>query len=298
MISQKEQVILKIFYFSFKLKIMVSVIILNYNTFDLTCQCLSSVYDQTKGVDFEIILVDNASTECNPDKFLEVFPQIKLVKNADNRGFSRGCNDGIKQAKGDFILLLNSDTILLNDAISIVYDFLNDDSSLGIATCRLENPDFSPQNICSRFIRIKWILLEISRLFKLLNKGKRGIALFGNFFDYKEVAFPDWVWGAFFMFPRNLLQHFPDNKLTETFWMYVEDMEWCWLAKKAGYKVAFIPDGRVLHFGGGDAHSDKTLKMMDENFKKFYEIYYGKSYSLLILFLLKLLKFSQLHKSK
>ena len=276
---------------------MISIIILNYNTFELTCQCIRSIYAQTKGVEFEIILVDNASTECNPDKFLEIFPQIKLIKNTENRGFSRGCNDGINHAKGDFILLLNSDTVLLNDAISIVHDFLVKNANVGIATCRLENSDTTPQNICSRFIRIKWILLEISRLFKLLNKKKRGEVLLGNFFDYENIVFPDWVWGAFFMFPKSLLQVYPENKLPETFWMYVEDMEWCWLARKAGYKVAFIPDGRVLHFGGGGTHTDRTLKMMNENFERFYKIYYGKKYKILILFLLKLLQFSQIHKN-
>jgi len=102
---------------------MVSIIILNYNSFDLTCQCISSIYEKTKNVDFEIIIVDNASTLDNPDKFLELFPKIKLVKNTENRGFAGGCNDGIKVADGDNILLLNSDTKLLNDAISITYDF-------------------------------------------------------------------------------------------------------------------------------------------------------------------------------
>jgi len=86
---------------------MISIIILNYNSFDLTCQCISSIYENTKNVDFEIIIVDNASTVDNPDKFLELFPEIKLVKNTENRGFAGGCNDGIKEAKGDTILILN-----------------------------------------------------------------------------------------------------------------------------------------------------------------------------------------------
>ncbi len=253
---------------------MVSIIILNYNTFELTCQCINSVYYQTKGVKFEVVLVDNASTECNPDKFLEKFPQIKLVKNSENRGFSRGCNDGIIHAKGDFILLLNSDTVLLNDAVSIVYNFLNNNSSVGIATCRLENKDRSPQNSCQRFPSKKLALCERLRIHKFFNKQKRGKIWFGPYFNYTETAFPDWVWGTFFMFPKNILQHFPENKLTETFWMYMEDMEWCWLTRKAGYKVAFIPDGRVLHFGGGAVHSDQASEMIKNNYNQFIRRYY------------------------
>lgn len=255
----------------------VSIIILNYNTFELTCQCIRSIYAQTKGVEFEIVLVDNASTECNPDIFIELFPEIILVKNSENRGFSRGCNDGINHAKGDFILLLNSDTVLLNDAISIVHDFLKNNSSVGMATCRLENNDATPQNNCQRFPSKKLALLESLRIHKFISKRKRGKIWFGPYFNYNEIAFPDWVWGTFFMFPKSLLQVYPENKLPETFWMYVEDMEWCWLARKAGYKVAFIPDGRVLHFGGGDAHTEKKIALINNNMNKFIKYYYLKN---------------------
>ncbi len=253
---------------------MVSVIILNYNTFELTRQCINSIFNSTKGVEYEIILVDNASTECNPDKFLDIFPGIKLVKNHENRGFSRGCNDGINIAKGDYILLLNSDTILLNDAISIVHDFLLKNERVGVATCRLENKDTTPQNNCQRFPSKKLALCERLRIHKFFNKEKRGKIWFGPYFNYTETAYPDWVWGTFFMFPRKLLDYFPEKKLTETFWMYMEDMEWCWLTRKAGYKVAFIPDGRVLHFGGGTVHSDKASEMIKNNYNQFIRRYY------------------------
>lgn len=253
---------------------MISIIILNYNTFDLTSQCIRSIYEQTINVPFEIILVDNASTECNPEKFLEEFRQVRLVKNTENRGFSRGCNDGIAHALGQYILLLNSDTVLLNDAISIVYHFLTKQPDVGIATCRVENNNSTPQNNCQRFPSQKLALYEKLRLHKFFSKRKRGKIWFGSYFNYNEIAFPDWVWGTFFMFPKSLLQHFPENKLTETFWMYVEDMEWCWIARKAGYKVAFVPDGRVLHYGGGSAHTPETIKMINENFKHFLNLYY------------------------
>jgi hypothetical protein len=253
---------------------MISIIILNYNTFEFTCRCIRSIYDQTKGVEFEVVLVDNASTECNPDKFLEIFPKIKVVKNTENRGFSRGCNDGIKHSKGEYMLLLNSDTVLLNDAIGITYNFLNHNEKVGIATCRLENADGTAQNNCQLFPSPWKIVGEKMRVHKLFSKKKRGQLWFGHYFNYTDLAYPDWVWGTFFMFSRKLLTIFPKNKLPETFWMYVEDMEWCWLARKAGYKVAFVPDGRVLHYGGGNVHTDKTRKMMDENFRRFISLYY------------------------
>ena len=97
---------------------MVSIVIINYNTFQLTCQCIQSVIDLTGQVTYEIILVDNASSECDASLFKEKFPSITLVKNPDNSGFAKGNNLGIQHALGDIILLLNSDTYLTEDAVS------------------------------------------------------------------------------------------------------------------------------------------------------------------------------------
>jgi len=274
---------------------MISIIILNYNTFDLTCQCIESIYKETKKVDFEIIIVDNASTVDDPDKFLELFPKIKLVKNTENRGFAGGCNDGIKVAKGDTILLLNSDTKLLNDAISITYDFLNTHPNVGIVTCRLENEDGSPQNNCYHFPSISKTLIELLRLQKFFPKSNFKKTLYGYFFDYDIIAYPDYIWGAFFMFPRKLLDIFPNQLLPETFWMYFEDMEWCWLARQAGYEVVFVPDGRVLHYGGKN-HNPKAIKMMNDNFNQFLKLYYNKMHAWIIIRLLKILEWSQWRK--
>ncbi len=274
---------------------MISIIILNYNTFDLTCQCIESIYEYTKNVDFEIIVVDNASTVDEPDKFLELFPKIKLVKNTENRGFAGGCNDGIKVAKGDTILLLNSDTKLLNDAISITYDFLNTHPNVSIVTCRLENIDGSPQNNCYHFPSISKTLIELLRLQKFFPKSNLKKSLYGYFFDYDIIAYPDYIWGAFFMFPRKLLDIFPNQLLPETFWMYFEDMEWCWLARKSGYEIAFVPDARVLHYGGKN-HNPKALKMMNDNFNQFLKLYYNKMNAWIIIRLLKILEWSQWRK--
>ncbi len=273
---------------------MISIIILNYNTFTLTSQCIQSIYQHTKAVDFEIILVDNASTEYPPDKFLEIFPKIKLVKNSENRGFSRGCNDGIKHSTGDYILLLNSDTVLLNDAISITFNFLKQHQDVGVVTCRVENPDTSPQNNCQPFFTLSKIIGEQLRIHKLFSKDKRGKIWWGPYFNYNQIAYPNWIWGTFFMFPRKILEIFPEQKLPETLWMYVEDMEWCWLIRKAGYKIAFVPEGRVLHYGG--AHTEKTTKIINENSKQFYYLYYGKTYTNILLFLMKILDWSQWRK--
>jgi GT2 family glycosyltransferase len=198
-------------------------------------------------------------------------------------------------AKGDTILLLNSDTKLLNDAISITYDFLNTHPNVGIVTCRLENEDGSPQNNCYHFPSISKTLIELLRLQKFFPKSNFKKTLYGYFFDYDIIAYPDYIWGAFFMFPRKLLDIFPNQLLPETFWMYFEDMEWCWLARQAGYEVVFVPDGRVLHYGGKN-HNPKAIKMMNDNFNQFLKLYYNKMHAWIIIRLLKILEWSQWRK--
>ena len=97
------------------------------------------------------------------------------------------------------------------------------------------------------------------------------------------------------MFPRKLLDIFPNQLLPETFWMYFEDMEWCWLARQAGYEVVFVPDGRVLHYGGKN-HNPKAIKMMNDNFNQFLKLYYNKMHAWIIIRLLKILEWSQWRK--
>lgn len=269
---------------------MVSIIILNYNAFDLTVKCIQSVIEKTKKTNYEIILVDNNSTEKNPDIFLKIFPNITLIKNNENKGFARGCNDGISKAKGNIILLLNNDVILLNEAIDISYNFLLTHPEVGALTCKVLNEDYSPQSNCQPFPSILLIILQILRIHKLFPHKYRGKIWWQNYFDYKTIAYPDWIWGTFFMFPKKILDIFPENKLTETFWMYYEDMEWCWWLKKNGYKVAFLPEAKILHLLNKNKISSQVSMMRENNLKKFMEIYYGKTYKYIYFRLLDLAK--------
>ncbi|MCX7861729.1 MAG: glycosyltransferase family 2 protein [Bacteroidales bacterium] len=252
---------------------MISVVILNFNNLHYTIKCIRSIIQYTKEINYEIIVVDNASTHDNTDAIKEMFPEVILVKNDKNRGFSAGCNDGINHAKGDYILLLNNDTELLNNAISIVHSFLEENKNVGIATCRIENSDGSPQHNCQPF-PFKWkFWFEKSRIHKLLSPKMRSQILWGPYFNYTEVAFPDWVWGTFFMFHRSLLNVFPQKKLTETFWMYIEDLEWCWIVRKQGLEVAFVPDARIVHYGGGSKHTEQAKEQITKNMKIFRKMY-------------------------
>jgi GT2 family glycosyltransferase len=249
-----------------------SVIIINFNTFDLTCQCIQSILDTTGSVKCEIILVDNASTERSASDFSDIFPSITLVINETNEGFARGNNIGIQKAKGDVILLLNSDALVKPGAIRNSLDFVAKSPKVAVVTCRLLYPDGKVQHNCQRFPSLKYSLFELLRLQKVLPKEKGGEILLGPFFSYNKVVYPDWVWGTFFMFRKSLLAGFRDNKLPDDFFMYGEDMQWCMEFKKKGYKIAYIPTGEVVHYMGKSKGNKDVL--MKKNYDAFLKMYY------------------------
>ncbi|MEY3324733.1 MAG: hypothetical protein RLZ11_1047 [Bacteroidota bacterium] len=259
---------------------MVSVIIINYNTFQLTCDCISSVFKFTKGVPFEIILVDNASTERNSSHFLEKFPSIKLIESKKNLGFAGGNNLGIQHAKGDTILLLNSDTLLTEDSISLSVAQLQKDPSIGVLGCRQLFPDGALQYSARRFRSISWELLDLFRFVLYFFSPKaRAHRMLGQYFLHDESLFVDWVNGAFFLFPRRLLDQLPQHQLDERFFMYAEDVLWCEQIKQAGYRVFFLATTSIIHITSGSTAISKQLrlrKVMMKHEMKIMELRKGK----------------------
>ena len=259
---------------------MVSVIIINYNTFQLTCDCIASVFKFTKGVPFEIILVDNASTERNPSHFLEKFPSIKLIESKKNLGFAGGNNLGIQHATGDTILLLNSDTLLTEDSISLSVTQLQKDPSIGVLGCRQLFPDGALQYSARRFRSISWELLDLFRFVLYFFSPKaRAHRMLGQYFLHDESLFVDWVNGAFFLFPRRLLNQLPQHQLDERFFMYAEDVLWCEQIKQAGYRVFFLATTSIIHITSGSTAISKQLrlrKVMMKHEMKIMELRKGK----------------------
>lgn len=245
----------------------VSIIIINYNTFELTTSCIESIYKYTSGISFEIILVDNASSECDADKFLERFSSIRIIRNENNVGFSRANNQAISVANGAFVLLLNSDTYLTDDSISLLYNEVKSKSHVAISSGKLYFPNGVVQGCCQRFPSIRIFLFEFTRLQKFFSKDSSGKILLGSFFKYEQEIYPDWVWGTFMMIRRDLIQKLPDGKLNEDFFMYCEDIQWCMDFRKMGYLTYYSPKASVIHIMGGSSANTKALNAT--NFEKF-----------------------------
>ena len=273
-----------------KEKLQVSIVIINYNTFELTCNCIQSIYDKTKEIEFEIILIDNASTENPPEDFLKRFPKIILIKSKVNLGFSKGNNLGISNSNAEYILLLNSDTVLLNDAISICYQKINTNDSIGIITSKLLSVDGSIQHQCHKFETISLKLIELLRIHKLWSKEKRSEKLLNGYFNHEQEMVVDRIWGTFFMFSKNILKSFPDKKLADRFFMYGEDNEWCYqLDKYTSQHILYWPDAEVEHLIGGSKFNEisnsKKNDVILANKKIYLQDYYGVLKTRLLLLL-------------
>ncbi len=242
--------------------IQVSLIILNYNTFQLTCNCIESIIKFTKEVTFEIILVDNNSTECDANIFKEKFPSIILIKNPKNNGFAKGNNLGIEKAKGEFILLLNSDTYLIEDAISKTFKRAKHENILGVFGCRMIYPDGRIQHTARKFRSIQWELLDLVRvLLFILPYSARASLMLGKYFKADFSTSCDWVNGAFFMFPKTILSKLPSQKLDDRFFMYGEDHLWCWQFGQLGFSSYFFHEATIVHINNGSTSKEKQLSL-------------------------------------
>lgn len=269
---------------------MVSIIIINYNTFRLTAACIMSVINFTKNTAYEIILVDNASTECDPDEFKKMFPSIVLVKSETNTGFAGGNNLGITYAKGDIILLLNSDTYLIEDAVSICAEAVSKNNKTGVVGCKMVYPDGRLQYTARKFRTIQWELLDLFRfVLYLMPYYKRAALMLGRYFKADFDAECDWLNGAFFMFRKDILQKLPHQKLDDRFFMYGEDHLWCMQFKQLGYRHQFLSATQIMHINSGSTDIKKQLQLKRVMMKHEVEIMKYASSSAINLFFLKMI---------
>lgn len=267
----------------------VSIIIINYNKPQLTFDCVRSVIEKTSLHHYEIIVLDNGSTEGSIDDIETLGPQVKLVKSTTNLGFAKGNNYGMEFCTADNILLLNNDTLLINDAVTLSLQRLLNDDKTGVVGAQLQYPDGELQLSAQRAPQIKYILIELFRLQKLVSKKAAGKLLLGTFFDHQEEVKTGWIWGTFFLFKRAVLQKLPGNKLPDDFFMYQEDMQWGIEIVRAGYDVVFFPAAKIIHLEGKNKFKNE---MAQTNLNIIMDRYYGKWYHAVYRFLFKLLKFT------
>lgn len=228
-----------------------SIAIPSWNTKALLDQCLESVYKTSAGLDFEIIIVDNASSDGSPDLVSSKYPQIKLVRNRMNLGFAAACNIAFKHSIGRYFLLLNTDTIVMDGALKAMVEFMDAHPDAGATGCRLLNGDGTLQRSCSRFPGLITELFDSLYLSKLFPRSR----LFGcysmSYWDFDDTREVDFAGGSCLIVRREAIKEV--GLLDESFFMYTEEADWCYRLWDHGWKVFFFPGAEVVHLGGQSA---------------------------------------------
>lgn len=228
-----------------------SIAIPSWNTRELLDQCLASVYQTSDGFSFEILVVDNASEDGSPEMVASKYPQVKLIVNKVNLGFAAACNLAFKHSLGRYFLILNSDTVVLDNALALMIRFMDSHPDAGAAGCRLLNRDGTLQRSCSRFPSVLTEFFDALYLSKLLPKS----AVFGSYsmsyWDFDQVREVDFAGGSCLIVRRQAIEEV--GLLDEGFFMYTEEADWCYRMWQQGWKVYFYPDAHVIHFGGESA---------------------------------------------
>lgn len=237
-----------------------SIIIVNFNTKDFLRECLFSIDKslQKSKLRFEVIIVDNGSSdgsvgiikksiEEHSHKFLGL--TLRLIENQTNLGFSRANNQGIKVAKGKYILLLNADTLVPKETLPFMVDFMEKNKEVGVATCRVELLSGELDDACHRGFPTPWNalchFLGLGRLFPQSNFFNGYHLGYQNLNKIHEI---DACVGAFFMMRRKAGEEV--NWLDEDYFWYGEDLDFCFRVKKRGWDIIFVPDVKIIHHKG------------------------------------------------
>lgn len=272
-----------------------SIIIVSYNTKDLLIDCLESIATTVKKNSYEIVVVDNASTdgtgEAVKNSKLKV-KNLELIANKENKGFSTANNQGINVSNGEYILFLNPDMIMYENTIDGMVSYMDEHKEVGAATCFLELTDGTLDDATHRGFPTPWnSFTHFSGLSKVFKKSKKLSGYSLGHEDLTKTHEIDALAGAFMLVPRSAGDEV--DWWDEDYFWYGEDIDFCYKLKLAGWKIMFVPKYRALHYkgaSGGIKKSSQTVTVASSSTKKkaqqarfdamriFYKKHYMKKY--------------------
>ncbi|MFH1825931.1 MAG: glycosyltransferase family 2 protein [bacterium] len=216
-----------------------SIIIVNYNNKKLLEDCLASIYQNTPKISFEIIVVDNASTDGSPAIVKEKFPEVLLQENQENLGFAKANNLGLKTCRARYALLLNNDTVVKDAALDKLVEFMDQHPEIGACGPKLLNSNGSVQH--------------------------QGGLLAKKFWLSREPVSVNFVIGAALLVKKEVIEKV--GLLDENLYFYNEDLDWCASIKKTGFKIFFVPQAEIIHHGGKSSQGTFNQRLFIEGFK-------------------------------
>jgi len=258
----------------------VSIVIVSFSTSRLLDECIVSIKEETHCA-YEIIVVDNASTDDSCRMIKEKHPEAMLIENSENVGFARANNQGFALARGNYFFMLNSDTVILDGAIDKLMDFMEKNKKVGICGPRNCSRDMTIQYNCNHFPSI-WIDFTLhTRLCAVLPKIKWFNLSQMKYWDYDGIREVDLITGCALMIRNQIYKAL--GGLDDHFFMYYEETDLCYRMRKLGYSVVYYPDATIIHYGGGSSRNNSPgtvfSKTNMDHFLKSKYYFNNKNYS-------------------
>jgi GT2 family glycosyltransferase len=257
-----------------------TVSIVNWNTKNLLKACLASIFNQTEGLNYHVWVVDNGSSDGSVQMIEREFPQVRLIKNSVNLGFTKTNNQVLRQCEGNYVLLLNSDTQVVGNALKELIDFMEVHPEAGAAGCQLLNKDGSLQLSCGRFPTLTSVFFgakTCNRIFRRIF-GKRTFFAEYGLSEQEHLCFQevDFVKGCCIILRKSVLEK--TDFLDENIFMYFEEMDLCYRIKQQGNKILYTPQPKVIHLGGqSDRFDSKTVSKRLNSQEYFFRKHYGNT---------------------
>ncbi|RKY86696.1 glycosyl transferase, partial [candidate division KSB1 bacterium] len=265
-----------------------SVIIVNFNVKEFLENAIISIKNATRRLKVEIFVVDNGSEDGSCNMVKNKFPDVKLIENKINLGFSKANNIALKLCKGKYVALINPDTIVQEDTFEKLISFMNSSNDIGMAGCKVLNPDGSLQLACRRSFPTPLVAFSrVVGLSKIFPKSRIWGKYNLTYLNPDKITEVDAISGSFMMIKKEVLNKV--GLLDESYFLYGEDLDLCYRIKKEGYKIYYYPGTSIIHFKG-----ESTKKTTYEPLKAFYkamvifiESHFKGKYLFLPLWLLK-----------
>ena len=245
----------------------ISLIIVNRNVGKLLYQCLDSIKN-SKGISYEVIIVDNASSDGSQTLLAQKYPEAKLIANSQNLGFAAACNIGIKAAAGKYPVLLNPDTLIEPDCLKSLFDFMESNPKAGLSGPKVLNPDGSLQPTIRVIPGYLNILFSRKSPIAVIWPGNPGTSryILRSLPKDKPSQVPALA-GVCLILRREMLEQI--GLLDERYFMYLEDIDLCLSASQKGWQAFYVPQARLMHHWGKSSEQDKA-RMNEEHRRSMY----------------------------
>lgn len=237
-----------------------SVVIVNWNTKSLLRDCLASVYAQARDLHFQVIVVDNASRDGSAEMVEGEFAAARLIRNHENVGFARAANQAIGISKGRYVLLLNSDVIVLDAALIRMVEFMNQHPKVGVLGPQLTNEQGILEYSCRSFPTPTIALFLNYPVGKIIPPEGAFKGYLLSDWDHNSAREVDWVTGACMLVRRESIEEV--GLLDESYFMFAEDVDWCYRMKLTSRKVFYVPSAKVVHIKGASYANDTSGRQM------------------------------------